>query len=125
MLLVRLVTITTPTEEGNEIELLRLNWKQVIEQAPADTRKTPAIAILRSAGVTPVSIEGDTVALAFRYPLHKENMEKIENQRVAQKIISNFLGRSCRVRCIYEADNNHLLQAALKMGAQIIDVEEK
>jgi len=117
------VVTTTPPEAGSEIEQLRLNWKQVIEQAPQDTKRTPAIAILRSAGVKPVSFENDTVVLAFRYPYHKEQIEKIENQRVAAKIISNFLGRPCNVHCILE--DNHLLKAALKMGAQIIDMEEK
>ena len=114
---------TTPLEAGSEIERLRLNWKQVIEQAPQDTKRTPALAILRSAGVKPMSIENDTVTLAFRYPLIKEQIEKIENQRVAEKIISNFLGHPCHVHCILE--DNHLLKAALKMGAQIIDTEEK
>ncbi len=114
---------TPPPEPGSEIERLRLNWKQVIGQAPQDTKRTPAIAILRSAGVKPMSFENDTVVLAFRYPYHKEQIEKIENQRVAEKIISNFLGRPCHVSCILE--DNHLLKAALKMGAQIIDAEEK
>jgi hypothetical protein len=52
-------------------------------------------------------------------------MEKPENQQVAEKIISNFLGRPCRVRCLYEPEDNHLVKAALKMGAQVINVEEK
>jgi len=115
----------TPSELGNEIEQLSANWRQVIEQAPENTKRTPAIAILRSAGVKPVAIENDTVVLAFRYDFHKENMEKPENQRVAEKIISNFLGHPCRVRCLYEPEDNHLVRAAKKMGAQIIDVEEK
>lgn len=115
--------VTTPLATGGEIEQLKLNWKQIIEQAPPDTKKTPAIAILRSAGVKPVTIENDTVVLAFRYPYHKEQIEKVENQRVVAKIISNFIGRSCNIHCILE--DNHLLKAALKMGAQIIDVEEK
>ncbi len=114
---------TTPLEAGSEIERLRLHWKQVIELAPADTKKTPAIAILRSAGVKPVSLEKDTVSLSFRHQYHKDQIEKMENQRVVEKIISNFLGRSCRVHCVLE--DNHLLKEALKMGAQIIDVEEK
>ena len=114
---------TTPLEPGSEIEQLRLNWKQVTEQAPQDTKRTPAIAILRSAGVKPVAVEKDVVSLSFRYPYHKEQIEKIENQRVVEKIISNFLGRPCRVHCILE--DNHLLKAALKMGAQVIDTEEK
>ena len=116
---------TTPTQPHNEIERLKQSWRQVIEQAPEEVKRTPAIAILRSAGVKPVTIEGDTVVLAFRYPIHKEKMEAAENQQVAQKIISNFLGHPCRVRCIYEPENNHLLKAALKMGAQVTSVEEK
>ena len=114
-----------PPEPGSEIEQMRLNWKQVIEQAPENTKRTPAIAILRSAGVKPVAIEDDTIVLAFRYPYHKEQIEKPENQQLAEKIIGNFLGHPCHVRCIYEPEDNHLLRAALKMGAQIIDVEEK
>ena len=50
-------------------------------------------------------------------------MEKVENQQVAEKIISNFLGHSCRISCIIE--DNPLLKAALKMGAQRIDTEER
>jgi DNA polymerase-3 subunit gamma/tau len=116
---------TTPPELHNEIERLRQNWRQVIEQAPEEVKRTPAIAILRSAGVKPVAIEGDSVVLAFRYPIHKEKMEQAENKQVAEKIVSNFLGRPCRVRCTYEPEDNHLLKAALEMGAQVTSVEEK
>ena len=113
----------SPLEASTEVERLKLNWKQVIEQAPADTRRTPALAILRSAGIRPVTVENNVVCLAFRHHIHKELIEKIENQRVTEKIISNFLGYPCRVQCILE--DNHLLKEALKMGAQITDVEEK
>jgi len=115
----------TPPETGNELERLRLNWKQVIEHAPENTRRTAAVAILRSAGVKPVAIEDDTIVLAFRYPLHKENMEKSENLKVVEQIISHFLGRTCRIRCVHEPEDNHLVKAALKIGAEITDVEEK
>ena len=119
------VATITPPEPGSELEQLRLNWRQVIAQAPEETKKTPAIAILRSAGVKPVAFEDNTVVLAFRYPLHKEKMGEPENQQVAEKIISNFLGRPCRVRCTYEPEDNHLVQEAQKMGAQVTSVEEK
>jgi len=110
-------------ETDSEAEILRQNWKSLIEQAPQDTKKTPALAILRSAGVTPVAIENDMVVLSFRYPYHKEQIEKIENQQVAEKVISNFLGHPCHIQCILE--DNHLVKAALKLGAEIVDVEEK
>ena len=116
---------TTPPELNNEIERLRLNWREVMEQAPEEVKRTSAIAILRSAGVKPVEIQGDTVILAFKYPIHKDKMETAENQQAARAIISNFLGRSCQVRCIYEPGDNHLVEAAKKYGAQITSVEEK
>jgi DNA polymerase-3 subunit gamma/tau len=114
----------TPPQPGSELEHLIQNWKQIIEQAPADTKRTPAMAILRSAGVTPVAFEDDRLVLAFRYPLHKESMEKPQNQEIAEKIIANFLGHPCHLRCIHKPEANHLVEAALKMGAQITGVEE-
>jgi len=118
-------TTATPQELNNEIERLRANWREVMEQAPEEVKRTSAIAILRSAGVKPVEIEDDTVILAFKYPIHKEKMETVENQQVARQIISNFLGRSCQVRCVYEPEDNHLVEAAKKFGAQVTSVEEK
>ena len=117
-------TPVAPPEPGSEIEFLKQNWKQIIEKAPADTQKTPAVAFLRSSG-KPVAFEDNTVVLAFKFPIHKDNMEKPQNQQVAERIISSFIGRPCRVRCIYQPEDTHLVEAVLKIGAQIIDVEEK
>jgi DNA polymerase-3 subunit gamma/tau len=116
---------TTPPELHSEIERLRLNWRQVIEQAPESFKRTSAIAILRSAGVKPVAIEDNTVVLAFRYPIHKERMETSENQQVAKEIISNFLGHACQVRCIHEPEDNHMVEALKRIGAQVTSTEEK
>ena len=112
-----------PLEGATEIERLRLNWKTVTDLAPADTKRTAALAILRSAGVHPKMIENDTVVLAFRQKFHKEQIEKADNLQIAERIIGSFLGRSCRINCIIE--DNHLLDAALKMGARRIDAEER
>jgi len=108
-----------------DLERLKTNWWQVIELAPNGTGRTPAAAILRSPGTTPLAIEANTVILAFKYPLHKERLDQVENRVVAEKIISNFLGRPCHIRCVYEPENDHLLEAALEMGAQVIDSETK
>ena len=72
-----------------------------------------------------MAFEGDRLVLAFRYPVHKENMEKPQNQPILEKIVSHFLGRPCRVKCVHKAEENHLVEAAIKMGAQITSVEEK
>ncbi|MFC1913089.1 DNA polymerase III subunit gamma/tau [Chloroflexota bacterium] len=116
---------TTPTAPGSELKQMQSDWKQLVAQAPEDTKKSAAIAILRSAGVKPVAFEDDTVVLAFRYSYHMERIEKLENQRITEKVISNFLGRSCRVRCIFQPEDNHLVREVQKMGAQITNVEEK
>jgi len=90
-----------------ELERLKSNWRQVIEQAPGNTGRTPAAAILRSPGTSPAAVESNTVILAFKYPLHKEHLERAENKAVAERIISNFLGHPCHVSCVYEPENNH------------------
>jgi DNA polymerase-3 subunit gamma/tau len=115
----------TPPELDSILEQLRSNWKQVIEQAPESRKRTPALAILRSAGVKPVALEGDTIVLAFKYPYHKEKIEETENKKVAAEIISNFIGHACQVRCVNEAEGNHLVQEAQRIGGKIIDVEDK
>ncbi len=111
------------TGTTDEIARLVTNWRQFIKDAPDGLGRTPAAALLRSA--KPKTMEADTLVLSFKFPLHKENMEKIENQKMAEQIISHFLGRSCRVRCVCEKEDNHLVEAVLKMGAQIIGTEEK
>jgi DNA polymerase III subunit gamma/tau len=113
----------TPMEVTSEIERLKLNWKTVIRQAPADTQKTPAVAILRSAPVRPISIENNVVCLAFSSKIFKEKIETLENQRVTERVISSFLGRPCQVKCILE--ENHLVKEALKIGAQITNIVEE
>ena len=118
-------TAATGAEAGSQLKQLELNWNKVIEQAPESTRRTAALAILRSAGVQPVAFEDNTVTLAFKHSYHKEKIDEPENKRVAAEILSSFLGHPCQVNCIFEREANHLVQEAQKIGAQIIDVEEK
>jgi DNA polymerase-3 subunit gamma/tau len=109
----------SPLAAGNITERLRTEWRTVIDQAPADTKRSPALAILRSAGVRPVAFESDTLTLSFRHSFIKEKLEEIENHRVVEKIFSNFLGHTCRVQCVLENNNNPMKEALAKLGAQI------
>jgi DNA polymerase-3 subunit gamma/tau len=110
-----------PTAINGVLEQLQQQWMKMIKEAPNGMSKTPAAALLRSA--RPLSIEGDIITVSFKFPILKDNLEKLENQKTADKIISGFLGRSCKIRCIYEHENNHLVKAALNLGAQVIDTE--
>jgi hypothetical protein len=53
-------------------------------------------------------------------------MDMIDNQKTADKIVSTLLGRTCKVRCVYEHENNHLVRAAMNnFGAQPINNTEE
>jgi DNA polymerase-3 subunit gamma/tau len=112
-----------PLNDGNPIAQLQSRWSKMINEAPGGMNKTTAAALLRNA--RPKEIVEDVLVLSFKYPIHKEGMEKLENQKVAEKIVSSFMERPCKVRCVYEHENNHLVKAAQKTyGAQVIDTEE-
>lgn len=110
------------TDKNSTVEKLRLDWRQVIEKAPPDTKRSHALAILRSGGVKPIAFENDTLTLSFKHSIYKEKLEEVENHLVVEKIISSYLGHRCRVQCVLE--NNNLLKEALRLGAQIVDTEE-
>ena len=69
-----------------------------------------------------MEIKNETVVLAFRYKNHKEIVEKPENQRATEIILSNFLGYSCKIRCVQE--DNPLIREAMKIGKHV-KTEEK
>lgn len=110
---------------GSDLDRLRNGWRQLLEDVPANLKRTNAIALLRSGGIRPVAIENEFVVLTTKYSIHKDNMEKPEYQKVAEKIIGDFLGRPCKIRCVCETENNHLVKSAIKLGAQVTSVEEK
>ena len=115
--------LESPLAAGSAIEQLQGQWTRIIRESPDGLGKTPAAALLRSA--RPISIENDTLVVSVRHPYHKEKMDILENQKTVDKIVSSFLGRPCKVHCVYEHENNHLVKAALDMGAQVIDAEGK
>jgi DNA polymerase-3 subunit gamma/tau len=112
----------TTLTNGKSVEQLQGQWSKMITESPDGMGRTPAAALLRSA--RPVAIENDVLVVSFKHQYHKEKMDILENQKMADKIVSSFMGRTCKVRCVYEHENNHLVKAALRMGGQVIDTEE-
>jgi hypothetical protein len=117
------VHVESALAAGSPIEQLQGQWRKIINESPNGLPKTPAAALLRNA--RPVSIDGDTLVVTVSHPYHKEKMDILENQKTADKIVSSFLGRACKVRCVYEHENNHLVKALLESGAQVIETEGK
>ena len=115
--------VESPLAAGSPIEQLQTQWSRLINESPDGLHKTTAAALLRSA--RPKEIKEDVLIISVKFPILKDNIEKIENQKTVDKIVSKFLGRPCKVRCIYEHENNHLVKAALNIGAQVIDAEGK
>ncbi len=110
---------------GSPLEQLKNNWALIIQQVPDAVKRSAAVAMLRSAGIKPIDIEGDTVVLSFKYPYHREKIEEIENKKIVAGLISKFMGHACQIKCVYEPEENHLVREAQKLGAQIIEVEDK
>jgi len=110
---------------SDRLEQLKNSWRQIIDCAPDNLKRAPAIAILRSAGVMPISIDNGVVTLSFRHNFHKEKIEEMENRKVATSLLSQFLGQPHQIKCIYEPAENHLVREAQKLGAQVISIEEK
>jgi DNA polymerase-3 subunit gamma/tau len=119
------VKISALEGAGSPLEQLNANWTLIVQHVPDAIRRSAAVAMLRSAGIKPIAIEENTVVLSFKYPYHKEKIEETENKKIVAGLISQFLGSPHQIKCIYEPEENHLVREAQKLGAQIIDVEEK
>lgn len=100
-------------------------WPQILSGSPPQLRRSPALAILRSAGVRPVAFENGVLTLSFKFPIHMNKINEPDNKRVTTEILTACLGTPCQVSCIYEQPSNHLVKEAQKHGAEIINVEDK
>lgn len=110
-------TTTIPIEATTDIDKLKVWWKQKLQNVPQEVRSSNAVALMRSA--RPKDVEQDVVILSFKWKIHKENLEQPENQRIAEKVLSNFLGKPCRLRCVVEEGGNHLVDAARKAAEEL------
>ncbi|MCL2281578.1 MAG: DNA polymerase III subunit gamma/tau, partial [Dehalococcoidia bacterium] len=119
------IKVSALENAGSPLEQLTANWNIIVQQVPDAVRRSAAVAMLRSAGIKPVAIENDIVVLSFKYSYHRDKIEELENKKIVAGLISQFMGKPCQIKCIYEPEENHLVREAQKLGAQIIDVEDR
>lgn len=118
-------TQTSALNTCSEFELLVNNWSQMLDAAPDITKRSIAIALLRSS-LRLVSFENDSLVIAFKHKIHRDKMENDANKKVACEVISSYIGRPVSIEAIHEPEKNHLVQVAQdKLGARITHVEEK
>jgi hypothetical protein len=113
-------------ELSPEIEHLRNRWREVVTSLRGMGSRGNLDAFLRSA-CEPVALEGDTIILGFYYDFHKEKIEDPKYRHMVEQKVSEVFGTPYKISCrlIGPKSKGHLVEAALQMGAKIIDREEE
>jgi len=120
--------VALPPESYTEIEYFRSRWREVINATRGMGSKGNLDALLRSA-CEPVAVEGDTLILGFYYQFHKEKIEDPKYRHMVEAKVNQVFGKPYKIRCVLterkKKDLGHLVEAALQMGARIVDDEEE
>ena len=116
-------------EQGEkDIEYFRSRWREVVEAVKGMGSSGNLDAYLRSA-CEPVALEGDTIVLGFYWEWHKEKIEDPKYRHMVESKVSEVFGAPYKISCILAERKKkapgHLIEAALEMGAKIVDGEEE
>jgi DNA polymerase-3 subunit gamma/tau len=120
---------TTPGKLGEtDIEHFRSRWREVVDATRGMGSAGNLDALLRSA-CEPLSLENDTLILGFYYDFHKEKIEDPKYRHMVEAKVSEVFGQPYKIRCVLTErkarTRGHLVEAALQMGAKIIDEEDE
>jgi len=113
-----------PLSERN-LEFFQQHWKSVVQNLKGVGSTGNMDALLRSA-CDPIALEDNTIVLGFYYQFHKDKIEDPKYKRFVEEAISKVFGTEYKVRCVLtprEQKKKTLLDAALEMGAEIINDE--
>lgn len=112
------------------VKYIRAQWDEFVDTLRGMGSSGNLDAFLRSA-CEPVSVEDDTLVLAFYYSFHKEKIEDSKYRHLIEKKLVEKFGSPSKVRCVLrpksrqKAMGGHLVRAALEMGGRVTSVEEK
>lgn len=109
------------------IEYFQKRWSHVIQALKGVGSTGNLDALLRSA-CDPIALEGDTIVLGFYYPFHKDKIEDPKYRHMVEEAVNRVFGASYKLRCILtprdkKPKSQSLVEAALEMGAKIVDEE--
>ena len=118
-------------ELSDDIQYFRSRWKDVVNATKGMGSSGNLDALLRSA-CEPVALEDDTIVLGFYFEFHKEKIEDPKYRHMVESKASEIFGKPYKIRCILtergkkpsepeKKSQGHLVDAALKMGARIVE----
>ena len=115
-------------ETSSEMESIRIRWKEVVAAAKGMGSRGNLDALLRSA-CEPIEVKDDTIVLGFYYDFHKEKIEDPKYRTMVEAKVLEIFGKPYKIRCQLTErktkQRGHVVDAALRMGATIIDDEEE
>jgi DNA polymerase-3 subunit gamma/tau len=113
---------------SSEMESIRIRWKEVVSAAKGMGSRGNLDALLRSA-CEPIEVNDDTIVLGFYYDFHKEKIEDPKYRTMVEAKVLEIFGKPYKIRCQLTErktkQRGHVVDAALRMGATIIDDEEE
>jgi len=119
-------------DDPNDLPYLKIHWKDFINSMRGEGSAGNLDARLRHA-CEPVEIKGDNLVLGFYHEFHKKYIDDRKYLHLIEKKLKEVFGHNYTVTCVMlsqeqkselkPASSNHLVEAALSLGAKI--VEEK
>jgi DNA polymerase-3 subunit gamma/tau len=129
----KVATATKQTPPQN-IEQIRQRWSDFINACRGAGSAGTLDALLRKA-CEAVALEGDTLVLGFYHDFHRSKIEDPKYRHLVEDKLRDVFGTPYHVRCVLtpkeketkpqQRANNPVVNAALEMGARIIDEEHK
>ena len=119
-------------DDPNDLPYLKMHWKDFINSMRGEGSGGNLDARLRHA-CEPMEIIGDNLVLGFYHEFHKKYIDDRKYLHLIEKKLKEVFGHNYTVTCVMlsqeqkselkPASSNHLVEAALSLGAKI--VEEK
>jgi DNA polymerase-3 subunit gamma/tau len=119
-------------DDPNDLPYLKIHWKDFINSMRGEGSGGNLDARLRHA-CEPLEIKGDNLVLGFYHEFHKKYIDDRKYLHLVEKKLKEVFGHNYTVTCVMlsqeqkselkPASSNHLVEAALSLGAKI--VEEK
>ncbi len=117
-------------DDPSDLAYLQTHWKDFIHSMRGEGSQGNLDARLRHA-CEPVEIKGENLVLGFYHEFHKSYIDNRKYLHLIEKKLKEVFGHTYTVSCVMmpqgqkselkPASGNHLVEAALSMGAKIVE----